>query len=132
MKRDIKWKIKSVQIEDLLDSWSGRVIKSSGGNLPNVFLVLNLGSNLDRIQKPQGKLKIKFQYISNTKRKLLDFVSYGSWITLYSATNPSRVPLTFVQPNISLAFLVIWYSSQSDFSFVVQKHFVIANPFLPN
>ena len=34
--------------------------------------------------------------ISNTNRKLLGFVSYGSRITLYSTTTPLRVPFTFV------------------------------------
>ena len=45
--------------------------------------------------------------ISNTNRNLLDFISYGSRITLYSTTTPSRVPFTFVWHMISPTFQVI-------------------------
>ena len=69
-----------------------------------------------------GKIRKYFWYISNTKRKLLDFVSYISRIKLYSTNDLSRVSFTFVRPFISPAFLVIWYSLQSDFSFVLKKH----------
>ena len=79
-------------------------IKISGENLPNFFLILNLVSNLDRTLKPLEKNGKSFWYISSTKRTLLDFVSYNSRITLYSATNSSRVSLNIVRPMINQKF----------------------------
>ena len=44
MKKDIRWKIKSVQNEDLLDSWSGRVIELVRSINFYEFFVLRRGS----------------------------------------------------------------------------------------
>ena len=73
-------------------------------------------------------LRNRWEKLVNTSN-ILAVLKESCWIlfhtaqvTLYSATNPSRVPLNFVRPMISPTLLVIWYSSQSDFLFVLNKH----------